>query len=137
MLLDTLPKALRNPLVVALNLAYFAWLFAWAVWRWLVPFWRFHDAGHGTREQRWAAYRFNREQRGMIVPCLRRWLVLATLFMLALTHFEGLMRVQHVGSWTYHALLALVAGAGVGFAFALVVLAVLLAAWIFLVRVSG
>jgi len=46
--------------------------------RWFSPFRLMKDSSCGTREERIAAYRYNRRRRGELTACMRRWaLVLA------------------------------------------------------------
>lgn len=48
------------------------------------PFRLMKDAGAGTREERIAAYRYNRRRRAALVGCMRRWaLVLSAAALLA------------------------------------------------------
>ncbi len=50
---------------------------------WLSPFRLMKDVSCGTREERIAAYRYNRRKRGELTACMRRWvLVLATAALL-------------------------------------------------------
>jgi hypothetical protein len=41
--------------------------------RWFSPFRLMKDVSRGTREERIAAYRYNRRQRGELTACMRRW----------------------------------------------------------------
>jgi hypothetical protein len=41
--------------------------------RWFSPFRLMQDVSRGTREERIAAYRHNRRQRGDLRACMRRW----------------------------------------------------------------
>ena len=41
--------------------------------RWFSPFRMMKDVSCGTREERIAAYRYNRRQRGKLTACMRRW----------------------------------------------------------------
>jgi hypothetical protein len=41
--------------------------------RWFSPFRLMKDAGTGTREERIAAYRYNRRRRADLAACMRRW----------------------------------------------------------------
>ncbi|HEY7889607.1 MAG TPA: hypothetical protein VIC29_15410 [Steroidobacteraceae bacterium] len=41
--------------------------------RWFSPFRRMKDVSCGTREERIAAYRYNRRQRGELTACMCRW----------------------------------------------------------------
>ncbi|MFO1415562.1 MAG: hypothetical protein U1F10_17000 [Burkholderiales bacterium] len=110
------------------------WLFAWALWRWLVPLWRFRDVSRGTPEQRIANYRFNREQRGCLLPCLRRWIVVGSLFLLALDGLEQHLQGQALDTTWRPLTVTMIASAGVGFSLAVVIFVVLLVAWVWLER---
>lgn len=49
----------------------------------LSPFRLMKDVSYGTREERIAAYRYNRRKRGELTACMRRWIfVLATAALL-------------------------------------------------------
>ena len=51
--------------------------------RWFSPFRLMKDVNRGTREERIAAYRYNRRRRGDLTACMRRWaLVLAAAALL-------------------------------------------------------
>ena len=51
--------------------------------RWFSPFRLMKDVSRGTREERIAAYRYNRRRRGELTACMRRWaFVLATAALL-------------------------------------------------------
>ena len=41
--------------------------------RWFSPFRQMKDVSCGTREERIAAYRYNRRRRGELRACMRRW----------------------------------------------------------------
>jgi hypothetical protein len=41
--------------------------------RWFSPFRLMKDVSRGTREERIAAYRYNRRRRGELTACMRRW----------------------------------------------------------------
>jgi len=41
--------------------------------RWFSPFRLMKDVSRGTREERIAAYRYNRRRRGELRACMRRW----------------------------------------------------------------
>jgi len=44
-----------------------------ALLQWFSPFRLMKDVGRGTREERIAAYRYNRRRRGELTGCMRRW----------------------------------------------------------------
>ncbi|HEU5442312.1 MAG TPA: hypothetical protein VFU61_00710 [Steroidobacteraceae bacterium] len=73
----------------------------------LSPFRLMKDVSCGTREQRIAAYRYNRRKRGELTACMRRWaFVLATAALLT-DWFDtlGEAGVGHTGAaaslWVY------------------------------------
>jgi hypothetical protein len=70
--------------------------------RWLSPFRPMKDVSRGTREERIAAYRYNRRRREDLTACMRRWaLVLAAAALLTQrfdalgggVHAEGVQKV--------------------------------------------
>ncbi|HEX3843157.1 MAG TPA: hypothetical protein VHV80_02255 [Steroidobacteraceae bacterium] len=71
--------------------------------RWFSPFREMKDVSRGTREERIAAFRYNRRRRGELRGCMRRWaFVLAAAAVLtegfdalgsAGGHVEGLPRI--------------------------------------------
>lgn len=112
--------------------ARWTWRFGWALWRWLVPLWRFRDASRGTPEQRVANYRYNREQRGYLLPCLRRWVVVGGLFLVVLGQLEQQLAAQSPDAAWRSLTLTMIASAGVGFSVAVVIFLVLLVSWVWL-----
>jgi hypothetical protein len=70
---------------------------------WFSPFRSMKDVSRGTREERIAAYRYNRRRRGELRSCMRRWaFMLAAAALLtegldtlggAGPHAEGLPRI--------------------------------------------
>ncbi|MFO1396473.1 MAG: hypothetical protein U1F48_05355 [Burkholderiales bacterium] len=125
-----------HPLFAAFRIAVAAvrwtWLFGWALWRWLVPLWRFRDASRGTPEQRVANYRYNREQRGYLLPCLRRWIVVGGLFLVMIGELERHLAAQPLDTAWRSLTLTMIASAGVGFSVAVVIFLVLLVCWVWL-----
>lgn len=117
---------------IALATLRWTWLFGWALWRWLVPLWRFRDASKGTPEQRVANYRYNREQRGYLLPCLRRWMVVGGLFLTVLGQLEQHLAAQPLDTAWRSLTLTMIASAGVGFSVAVVIFLVLLVCWVWL-----
>jgi hypothetical protein len=54
------------------------------------PFRQMKDAGAGTREERIAAYRYNRRRRAQLVGCMRRWALVLSVAALLTQGFEVL-----------------------------------------------
>lgn len=50
-----------------------------SVLRWFSPFRLMKDVSRGTREERIAAYRYNRRQRGDLTACMRHWVLVLAL----------------------------------------------------------
>jgi hypothetical protein len=126
--MDKLVAAFR----IACALVRWTWLFGWALWRWLVPLWRFRDASSGTPEQRWANYEYNRAQRGCLLPCLRRWMILGSGCLVLLGPLERLLQAQPLDTAWRSLTLTMIASAGVGFSVAVVIFLVLLVCWVWL-----
>jgi hypothetical protein len=61
-----------------------------ALLRWFSPFRLMKDAGRGTREQRIAAYRHNRRQRGELTACMGRWTFVLAAAALLTEWFDAL-----------------------------------------------
>lgn len=103
---------------------YLLYLYFW-------PFWLFRDASHGSLLERAAAYRHNRARRGYLPGYAAKWAVL-TLFQGAL--IAGLERAARVLG---EALLWLVAAFGTTASASLALIAVCLAAWVYLCLVEA
>ena len=58
--------------------------------RWFSPFRLMRDVSCGTREERIAAYRSNRRQRGELTACMRRWTFLLAGAALLTQWFDAL-----------------------------------------------
>src|SRR5690349_10214970 len=58
--------------------------------RWFSPFRLMKDVSCGTREERIAAYRYNRRQRGKLRACMRRWAFLLAGTALLTEWFDAL-----------------------------------------------
>lgn len=130
-------RATRPSRVASLiGLAWCIAMLAWTLWRWLVPFWRYRDVNQGTAEQRYANWQYNREQRGHLVPCLFRWILVAAGCMLLLRGLEAWVAQMAVG-FLRTLVFALAVGAGIGFSVAIPIFFVLLVAWIWLGRENG
>ena len=57
---------------------------------WFSPFRLMKDVSRGTREERIAAYRYNRRQRGQLTACMRRWAFLLAATALLTDWFDAL-----------------------------------------------
>jgi len=58
--------------------------------RWFSPFRLMKDANRGTREERIAAYRYNRRRRGELTACMRRWTFVLAVAALLTAWFDAL-----------------------------------------------
>lgn len=61
-----------------------------ALLRWFSPFRLMKDASRGTREERIAAYRYNRRRRGELTGYMRRWAVALAAAALLTEWFDAL-----------------------------------------------
>jgi hypothetical protein len=105
-------------------------------WRWAIPFWMFRDVSCGTIEQRSANYRFNRSQRDILYTYTLRWMAIAAVMMLSLqVHSDILMRLIE-GTPAYYCATVACVSSGIGFSFACVVIALLMAAHFFLTYIK-
>jgi hypothetical protein len=58
--------------------------------RWFSPFRLMKDVSCGTREERIAAYRYNRRRRGELAACMRRWALVLAVAALLTEWFDAL-----------------------------------------------
>lgn len=58
--------------------------------RWFSPFRLMRDVNCGTREERIAAYRYNRRRRGELTACMRRWAFALAAAALLTERFDAL-----------------------------------------------
>jgi len=58
--------------------------------RWFLPFRLMKDASRGTREERIAAYRYNRRRRGELTAYMRRWTLVLVVAALLTEWFDAL-----------------------------------------------
>lgn len=58
--------------------------------RWFSPFRLMKDVSRGTREERIAAYRYNRRRRGDLAACMRRWALVLAVAALLTEWFDAL-----------------------------------------------
>lgn len=102
------------------------------VWRLAIPFWKFKDAGRGTVEQRISNYRYNREQRNVLPFYMGKWVGIAICMMQLMRVLSDLMigMPAHSSNYLYAALFCM--SAGIGFAFACIVLTLLTASYLYL-----
>lgn len=58
--------------------------------RWFSPFRLMKDVSCGTREERIAAHRYNRRQRGELTACMLRWTIVLAVAALLTEWFDAL-----------------------------------------------
>src|SRR5438093_698832 len=58
------------------------------LWAYIWPFGLFRDASVGTALERWAAYRYNREQRVHLPVYAVKWTVLCAVWLAGAVYFE-------------------------------------------------
>jgi hypothetical protein len=105
-------------------------------WRWATPFWLFRDAQRGSREQRIANYRYNRAQRAILPGYALKWMAIAALLLLLLERYSGSLGQLIEGSPAYFCAALFCVTTGIGFSFACVIIAILLACYFFLAHVK-
>ncbi len=101
-------------------------------WRLAIPLWRFRDAGHGTPEQRIANYRYNRSQRKVLPFYVWKWIGIAACLMQLMRVLSNWMSVTAAEGADYLCAALFCMSAGIGFAFACVVIMTLLASYLYL-----
>jgi hypothetical protein len=106
------------------------------VWRLAIPFWIFRDANRGTIEQRIANYRYNRAQRKILPFYVGKWVGIAACLMQLTRILSDLMSNTAAESTDHLCAAFFCMGAGIGFAFSCVVIAVLFASYLFLACVK-
>jgi hypothetical protein len=106
------------------------------LWRLAIPFWMFRDAGHGTVEQRIANYRYNRAQRKILPFFMGKWVGIAICMMQLTGVLSDLMATASTQSTNYMCAAFFCMSAGIGFAFACIVLTVLLTSYLYLTYVE-
>jgi hypothetical protein len=107
-------------------------LLAQIFWRWATPFWLFRDASRGTKEQRSANYRYNRAQRGILPSYALKWLAIAICMLLLLQTYSDMLAPSLAGTPAYFYAVLFCVSAGIAFAFACIVIAVLMTCYVFL-----
>ena len=106
------------------------------IWRLAMPFWRFRDAGRGTIEQRIANYRYNRSQRGVLPFYVWKWIGIAACMFQLMRVLSGLMEATAAESADHLCAALFCMSAGIGFAFACVVVTVLSCCYLYLTWVK-
>jgi hypothetical protein len=105
-------------------------------WRLAIPFWMFRDAGRGTIEQRIANYRYNREHRKVLPFYLWKWIAIALCLMQVMRVLSDQM-VRTTAQSVNHLCATLACmSAGIGFAFACIVIVLLCATYLYLTYVK-
>lgn len=106
------------------------------IWRLAVPFWMFRDAGHGSAGTRRANYRYNRDHRKVLPFFLGKWSVMAFCLLQAMFPLSQLMQQVDPGSGAQVGITLLCMLNGIAFAFACVVITILLASYLYLTLVD-
>lgn len=97
-----------------------------------VPFWLFRDASRGTMSERRANYRYNRSQRRLLPFFLLKWFALAFCLLQAMMPLSRMMAGVTPGGTGHYVLALLCMVNGIAFAFACVVITLLLAGYLYL-----
>lgn len=105
-------------------------------WRWATPFWRFRDASQGTREQRSANYRHNRAQRAILPAYTLKWVAIAASMLMLLQIYSGMLAQAMEGTPAYFYAVLFCVSTGIVFSFACVVVAILVACYLFFWRIQ-
>jgi hypothetical protein len=111
-------------------------LFLQYIWRMAIPFWMFRDAHRGTLEQRIANYRFNRSQRKVLPFYVWKWIGIAACFMQLTRVLSDMMSRTTLESTNHLCATLACVSAGIGFAFSCIVIAMLIACYLYLTYVS-
>jgi hypothetical protein len=106
------------------------------IWRLAIPLWMFRDAAHGTIEQRIANYRYNRSQRKVLPFYVWKWVGIAACFMQLTRVLSGVMSTTAAESTNHLCAALFCMSAGIGFAFACIVITVLTASYLYLTYVK-
>ena len=101
------------------------------LFRFLWPFWLFHDASRGDRYARAAAYRHNRDMRVHLPGYRLRWLLVSAMTLAVANGFSSLA-APHASTAALFALLA--AGSGIAFACCVCILVVTSSIYLYLSR---
>lgn len=105
-------------------------------WRWATPFWRFRDANQGTIEQRSANYRYNRAQRAILPAYTLKWVAIALSMLMLLQIYSGMLAQAMEGTPAYFCAAVFCISSGIVFSFACVVIAILLACYLFFTHIK-
>lgn len=105
-------------------------------WRWATPFWRFRDASHGTKEQRIANYRHNRAQREVLPIYTLKWMAIAACMMLTMQVYSGMLAQSMEGSAAFFCAALFCVSSGIGFSFSCVVIAILMACYLYFTHIK-
>lgn len=105
-------------------------------WRLAIPFWLFRDVGRGTAEQRIANYRYNRSRRNVLPFYVVKWIGIAACMMLITQVLSKMTSLTAAGSTDHLCATLACASAGIGFAFACVVTAILSTSYLFLTYIK-
>ncbi|RJF98238.1 hypothetical protein [Noviherbaspirillum saxi] len=106
------------------------------IWRLAIPFWLFRDAGCGTVEQRIANYRYNRSQRKVLPFFMWKWVGIAVCLMQLTRVLSDVMSTVSAHSTNYLCAAFFCMSAGIGFAFACIVITVLTVSYLYLTYVK-
>ncbi|NEX60314.1 hypothetical protein [Noviherbaspirillum galbum] len=96
----------------------------------------FRDAHRGTVEQRIANYRYNRERRGVLPFYVWKWIAIALCLMQVMRIFSDLMARTAAQSADHLCVTLACMSAGIGFAFACMVIVLLTATYFYLAWVK-
>lgn len=102
------------------------------VWRLAIPFWLFRDASRGSILERRANYRHNRNQRKVLPFFLLKWFALALCLLQAMLLLSEILTEARPGSAGHFVVSMLCMVNGMAFAFACVVITLLLAGYLYL-----
>lgn len=106
-------------------------------WRLAIPLWIFRDASRGTAEQRIANYRYNRSQRKVLPFYMWKWIGIALCMMQLTRVLSGQMTIASAESTQHLCATLACMSAGIGFAFSCIVIAILLASYLYLSYVKN
>lgn len=106
------------------------------VWRLAIPFWIFRDAGRGSMEQRVANYRYNRAQRKVLPFYVWKWVGIAFCMLQLMRLLSDRMTSTTEQSTGHLCATLFCMSAGIGFAFACIVITVLSSSYLYLTYVK-
>jgi hypothetical protein len=105
-------------------------------WRWATPFWLFRDASCGTVEQRIANYRYNRAQRNILPGYTLKWMGIAAFMMIFLQIHSSILAQAMEGTATYFCAALFCVSSGIVFSFSCIVIAILVACYLFFTHIK-